>query len=214
MNTNLPIIKEVTAEEYWDMMGAVPTQDSYRGAFLVGEATDHNSNGEAIYRMYNMQDDVYSLVGEVTQAQFDDLRDADIAREKPTNDLIKRLRDLDNVDGLAMWSVRDYNFIAVGVNGKCMHVSMPLGNNYNHSYSVNAKIKPNTLTGSGIAMYDCDISSKDDPQEIIDDIVNIARDFNPRVPHFFSSKDIAATQFISLDGYLDVHGHRDDYTLI
>lgn len=48
-----------TEAMYWHMLECVPPRAQRRGAFLVGEANNHNSDGKAVYACFKQSGDNY-----------------------------------------------------------------------------------------------------------------------------------------------------------
>lgn len=49
-----------TESMFYDMLGAVPPAAMGGGAFLVGEASHHNAQGEAVYACFRQISDEYA----------------------------------------------------------------------------------------------------------------------------------------------------------
>ena len=64
-------MEEVTAERYDEMLCCLPPQRMAYGAFLVGEASDHNSKGQPRYELYMKEDGKYFYGGLATASDFD-----------------------------------------------------------------------------------------------------------------------------------------------
>lgn len=58
-----------TESMYWEMLGAVPPEKMIGANFLVGEATRHNSQGEAVYSCFTKCGDTYKAKN-LTVAEF------------------------------------------------------------------------------------------------------------------------------------------------
>jgi hypothetical protein len=48
-----------TEKMYWDMLEVLPPRKMIGEQFLVGEANDHNDNGEAVYACFTKHGDTY-----------------------------------------------------------------------------------------------------------------------------------------------------------
>jgi len=58
-----------TESMYWEMLEVLPPRKQFRGAFLVGEASNHNSEGYPVYSCFNrIGDDFYAK--SMTLSQF------------------------------------------------------------------------------------------------------------------------------------------------
>lgn len=71
METRFSDHEEVSEEVFYDMLGAVPPERMSGGAFLVGEAWDHNSSGEFRYEMFYQEGEKYFFGGLHTTSWFD-----------------------------------------------------------------------------------------------------------------------------------------------
>jgi len=72
---------KTTEGMYWEMLGAVPPRDMGAGAFLVGEANHHNSNGQPVYACFRkVADEFEARYMTVTEfRQFKSIRSAEAA---------------------------------------------------------------------------------------------------------------------------------------
>jgi hypothetical protein len=60
---------ETTKEMYWEMLGCVPPRAMAGGSFLVGEADNHNEQGESVHTCFRQQGAKY-YAKNMTVAQF------------------------------------------------------------------------------------------------------------------------------------------------
>ena len=58
-----------TKAMYWEMLEVLPPEIMSQTAFLVGEANDHNENGEAVYACFKQVNDDY-FAKHLTVAEF------------------------------------------------------------------------------------------------------------------------------------------------
>lgn len=71
--------KKVTEERYDEMLGVLPPALWLSYGFLVGEAMDHNSNGQPTFSAFvNKGEDFFELAEPMTMAEFKALNVSEI----------------------------------------------------------------------------------------------------------------------------------------